>query len=440
MGRPTVPPSYSTSAPSDATLPFTLRVLHCGGTLGAVRNAGVAASTGDVVAFVDSDCVPEPQWLDRGLTAFQRRTGRHRAGSNAARPVLAPRALGRHARVDVVHRPLRSVQPLLPARAAVGGGRVRRRHRVFRRGLDGGMGGAPPRLRGTLRARRRGASHRHVSGGAVALAPRAALWQLEHARAPLSRDARHVVAPGVLAAPRAPARSPAMVGVTALGIAVVTRSPPSSLSRSRCWHRSRGGTGRTPCSPSRSSTRSRPPASTSQSSSAYCGVRSGSARLSSSSDPISSTRRWRILVIGNSVATMVHDRCLAPRRALSRTARGHAASQGARRRGAQRRTRVRPDRRRHLPLPRVGTGVEPRRPHRELRHGREPAPVHPARLYNHFHDVGRRAEPSGAGVPTQSGALVVDPAAQGAAPRHGAHGHAGVAHQPPQVRRHCSSR
>jgi len=37
---------------------------------GPARNGGVAASTGEVLAFVDSDCVPEPQWLAEGLAAL----------------------------------------------------------------------------------------------------------------------------------------------------------------------------------------------------------------------------------------------------------------------------------------------------------------------------------------------------------------------------------
>jgi glycosyltransferase involved in cell wall biosynthesis len=35
------------------------------------RNAGVAASTGEILAFTDSDCVPEPGWLRAGVAAFR---------------------------------------------------------------------------------------------------------------------------------------------------------------------------------------------------------------------------------------------------------------------------------------------------------------------------------------------------------------------------------
>ncbi|MEY2399647.1 MAG: hypothetical protein QOJ00_2821 [Actinomycetota bacterium] len=55
---------------ADPTVPFALRVFSCDGSLGAVRNAGVTASRADIVAFVDSDCVPTPQWLERGLAYF----------------------------------------------------------------------------------------------------------------------------------------------------------------------------------------------------------------------------------------------------------------------------------------------------------------------------------------------------------------------------------
>jgi len=37
---------------------------------GPARNGGAAASTGEVLAFLDSDCVPEPQWLTEGLAAL----------------------------------------------------------------------------------------------------------------------------------------------------------------------------------------------------------------------------------------------------------------------------------------------------------------------------------------------------------------------------------
>lgn len=38
---------------------------------GPARNAGVAASSGEILAFTDSDCLPEPGWLEGGLAALQ---------------------------------------------------------------------------------------------------------------------------------------------------------------------------------------------------------------------------------------------------------------------------------------------------------------------------------------------------------------------------------
>ena len=39
---------------------------------GPARNGGVAASVGEVLAFLDSDCVPEPQWIAEGLAALEK--------------------------------------------------------------------------------------------------------------------------------------------------------------------------------------------------------------------------------------------------------------------------------------------------------------------------------------------------------------------------------
>ncbi len=37
---------------------------------GPARNGGVAASRGDILAFVDCDCIPEPAWLAEGVAAL----------------------------------------------------------------------------------------------------------------------------------------------------------------------------------------------------------------------------------------------------------------------------------------------------------------------------------------------------------------------------------
>jgi hypothetical protein len=55
--------------------PPWLRVVANAGTgLGAARNDGIAASAGEIVAFLDDDAVPEPTWLDQ-LVAGMNATG-----------------------------------------------------------------------------------------------------------------------------------------------------------------------------------------------------------------------------------------------------------------------------------------------------------------------------------------------------------------------------
>lgn len=39
---------------------------------GPARNAGAAAAQGEILAFIDSDCVPQPQWLAEGVAALSR--------------------------------------------------------------------------------------------------------------------------------------------------------------------------------------------------------------------------------------------------------------------------------------------------------------------------------------------------------------------------------
>lgn len=38
---------------------------------GPARNGGVAAATGDLLAFIDSDCQPEPGWIEGGVKALE---------------------------------------------------------------------------------------------------------------------------------------------------------------------------------------------------------------------------------------------------------------------------------------------------------------------------------------------------------------------------------
>jgi cellulose synthase/poly-beta-1,6-N-acetylglucosamine synthase-like glycosyltransferase len=55
-----------------AVAPTAKVVLETAQGAGPARNAGVAASRGEVLAFLDSDCVPEPDWIAEGVAALQR--------------------------------------------------------------------------------------------------------------------------------------------------------------------------------------------------------------------------------------------------------------------------------------------------------------------------------------------------------------------------------
>jgi hypothetical protein len=56
-------------AVADARAGRPVRVIAGGGGAVASRIAGVAAARGEILAFTDSDCVPEPAWLAAGVAA-----------------------------------------------------------------------------------------------------------------------------------------------------------------------------------------------------------------------------------------------------------------------------------------------------------------------------------------------------------------------------------
>ena len=56
-------------------------------TIAGVRNRGAAAATGDILAFLDADCVPSEGWLEAGVAIFQEND---RAGAAGLAPALPP--------------------------------------------------------------------------------------------------------------------------------------------------------------------------------------------------------------------------------------------------------------------------------------------------------------------------------------------------------------
>lgn len=63
----------STDPTADAAAAYPVRLLRLTGNQGqsAARNQGAAAATGDLVAFMDSDCIADPDWLSELVPCFQ---------------------------------------------------------------------------------------------------------------------------------------------------------------------------------------------------------------------------------------------------------------------------------------------------------------------------------------------------------------------------------
>jgi glycosyltransferase involved in cell wall biosynthesis len=56
---------------------FAVRVLEENSVVSpyAARNAGMAVARGSILALIDASCIPEPDWLSRGVSALQSRSG-----------------------------------------------------------------------------------------------------------------------------------------------------------------------------------------------------------------------------------------------------------------------------------------------------------------------------------------------------------------------------
>lgn len=74
-------------------MPFATVVAVAERGAGPARNGAVAAARGDIIAFTDSDCVPDPHWLDEGIKALAAGDvigGQVRVGmSDVRRPAMA---------------------------------------------------------------------------------------------------------------------------------------------------------------------------------------------------------------------------------------------------------------------------------------------------------------------------------------------------------------
>ncbi|HEY6417407.1 MAG TPA: glycosyltransferase, partial [Candidatus Binataceae bacterium] len=82
--------SDSTAAIAEQAGARTLRLEHRG--LAAARNAGAAAASGEVVAFIDADARADRDWLYHLVEAITRRGAAAAGGPNFAPPAASPRA------------------------------------------------------------------------------------------------------------------------------------------------------------------------------------------------------------------------------------------------------------------------------------------------------------------------------------------------------------
>ena len=148
---------------------------------GPARNAGAAAARGEILAFIDSDCSPEPGWIEHGVRALSKY---HFAGGHVGARVGVDDADGHARRRNALRAPSRQRQHVGLAK------RLRRGRRLPRRG-GGGHGMVVSGKGGRFSARLRAGGGRQPSGSTGLVGASQAL-AAGHRRA-LSADAGEVV-------------------------------------------------------------------------------------------------------------------------------------------------------------------------------------------------------------------------------------------------------
>jgi len=69
--------------PGGYPLPRNFKIIEeAGAGSYAARNAGIAHSKGVIIGFTDSDCIPEPNWIEAAVRYFQNNPGMDRIGGN----------------------------------------------------------------------------------------------------------------------------------------------------------------------------------------------------------------------------------------------------------------------------------------------------------------------------------------------------------------------
>lgn len=117
--------------------------------ISAARNAGIAASAGEIIAFIDDDAVPEPRWLDRLVAPFTdpeiAATGGFVLGRNGLSFQWRARAVNAQAeKIELDHDGEGPWEPMLPKGFVA---KTEGTNGAFRRSALAGIGGFDPAFR-----------------------------------------------------------------------------------------------------------------------------------------------------------------------------------------------------------------------------------------------------------------------------------------------------